>query len=66
MRRSGSLKQLHRLILRSQVYQQQSARRADGEKLDAENRLLWRMNLTRLDAEAVRDSVLVGLRASSI
>ena len=54
----GSMKQLHRLILRSQVYQQQSARRADGEKLDAENRLLWRMNMTRLDAEAVRDSVL--------
>jgi hypothetical protein len=54
----GSIKQLHRLILRSEVYQQQSARRADGEKLDAENRLLWRMNMTRLDAEAVRDSVV--------
>jgi hypothetical protein len=54
----GSMKELHRLILRSQVYQQQSARRADGEKLDAENRLLWRMNMTRLDAESVRDSVL--------
>ena len=26
--------------------------------MDAENRLLWRMNRARLDAEAVRDSVL--------
>ena len=26
--------------------------------MDADNRLLWRMNRTRLDAEAVRDSIL--------
>jgi Protein of unknown function (DUF1549)/Protein of unknown function (DUF1553)/Planctomycete cytochrome C len=54
----GSLKELHRMILRSDVYRQQSAHRDDGAKVDAENRLLWRMNLTRLDAESVRDSVL--------
>jgi hypothetical protein len=54
----GSLKALHRLILLSAVYQQQSAHRAEAAKVDAENRLLWRMNLLRLDAESVRDSIL--------
>jgi hypothetical protein len=54
----GSLKQLHRMILLSDVYKQQSRDREDGAKLDADNRLLWRMNRTRLDAESVRDSVL--------
>lgn len=29
-----------------------------GEKLDPDNRLLWRMNLRRLEAEAARDAVL--------
>jgi hypothetical protein len=54
----GSMKQLHRMILLSDVYKQQSTQREDGAKLDADNRLLWRMNRTRLDAESVRDSVL--------
>jgi hypothetical protein len=54
----GSLKALHRMILRSAVYQQESKQREDGAKVDADNRLLWRMNRTRIDAEAVRDSVL--------
>ncbi|QOY91676.1 PSD1 and planctomycete cytochrome C domain-containing protein [Paludibaculum fermentans] len=54
----GSLKQLHRLIVTSAAYQQASAQREDGAKVDADNRLLWRMNRTRLDAEAFRDSVL--------
>jgi hypothetical protein len=54
----GSMKSLHRLILRSAVYRQQSVERKEAVRLDADNRLLWRMNRTRLDAEAVRDSVL--------
>jgi hypothetical protein len=54
----GSLKALHRLIVTSAAYRQSSAAREDGAKLDADNRLLWRMNRMRLDAEAVRDSVL--------
>jgi hypothetical protein len=29
-----------------------------GERVDPENRLLWRMNLRRLEAEVVRDSIL--------
>jgi hypothetical protein len=54
----GSLKQLHRLIVTSAAYRQSSQYREDAAKADADNRLLWRMNRTRLDAEAVRDSIL--------
>ncbi len=54
----GSLKKLHHLIVTSAAYRQSSANRADGEKLDSENRLLWRMNRGKLEAEAVHDSVL--------
>ena len=54
----GSLKQLHRLIVMSETYRQSSAYREAAGKLDADNRLLWRMNRGRLDAESVHDSVL--------
>ncbi len=54
----GSLKQLHKLILTSQAYRQASSHRADMAKLDADNRYLWRMNRSRLDAEAIRDTLL--------
>ncbi|MEX2120306.1 MAG: DUF1553 domain-containing protein [Pirellulales bacterium] len=53
-----SLKRLHRLILTSSVYRQSSAARADGQRIDAGNRYLWRMNRARLDAESVRDAAL--------
>ena len=56
-----SIKSLHRLILTSAVYQQASRittgyRRAT--ELDPNNRLLWKYPLQRLDAEAIRDSLL--------
>jgi hypothetical protein len=57
-----SLKDLHRLIVTSHTYRQSSA--ADAQVLaiaaviDPENRLLWRANLRRLEAEAIRDSLL--------
>jgi len=54
----GSLKRLHRLILSSSVYRQSSQGNAAYAQVDAENRYLWRMNRTRLDAESVRDSIL--------
>ncbi|MEX2561147.1 MAG: DUF1553 domain-containing protein, partial [Pirellulales bacterium] len=54
-----SLKRLHRLILTSSVYRQSSAQRVDGQRIDAGNRYLWRMNRARLDAESVRDAVLL-------
>ncbi len=61
----GSLKELHRLILTSQAWRRVSdlppvrGRSASrGKELDAGNRLLWRMNRWRLDAESFRDSAL--------
>ncbi len=55
---AGSLKSLHRTIVTSATYQQSSSDRAEAAKIDAGNRLLWRMNRTRLDAESFRDSLL--------
>lgn len=53
-----SIKELHRLICTSAVYRQSSDGNAEFEKLDGANQFLWRMNRRRLEAEAVRDSVL--------
>ncbi|HEX2474727.1 MAG TPA: PSD1 and planctomycete cytochrome C domain-containing protein [Lacipirellulaceae bacterium] len=53
-----SIKSLHRLICTSAVYRQASAGNPEFEKRDAGNQYLWRMNRRRLEAEAVRDSVL--------
>ncbi len=54
----GSLKQLHRLIVTSQTYRQSSEMRSAPQAIDASNRLLWRQNRLRLDADAYRDFVL--------
>lgn len=56
--RGWSLKSMHRLILSSRSWQMASVPRLDYQELDPENRLLWRQNRRRLEAEAVRDSVL--------
>jgi hypothetical protein len=53
-----SVKRLHRLILLTRAYQQSSQERADGERIDPDNKLLWRMNRRRLDFEAMRDALL--------
>lgn len=55
----GSLKDLHRVIVCSAVYMQVSQSRPDAAAIDADNRLLWRMNRQRLDAESFRDAWLV-------
>ena len=54
-----SLKYMHRLIVTSAAYRQQSTL-IDGKArdLDASDRLLWRQNPRRLDAESMRDAVL--------
>jgi hypothetical protein len=54
----GSFKALHRLIVLSSTYRQASADDAAFARVDADNRYLWRMNRTRLDAEELRDTVL--------
>ena len=73
MRHDWSAKRLHKLMMLSTVYRQSSTRHsaagqsaagqsAAGQSaagsIDPGNRLLWRMNLRRLDAESLRDSVI--------
>jgi mono/diheme cytochrome c family protein len=54
-----SLKHLHKLIVMSAAYRQQSTvLNPKASEIDASNRLLWRQNPRRLDAESVRDAVL--------
>jgi hypothetical protein len=53
-----SIKALHRRIMLSNTYQQQSDPRPTELARDPENRLLWRFNRQRLDFESMRDSVL--------
>ena len=55
----GSLKRLHKLIVMSSTYRQASLHDAKASALDAGNKYLWRGNRTRLDAEQVRDAVLL-------
>jgi hypothetical protein len=57
--RSGwSLKSLHRLIMTSSAYRQSSEVDAERRNLDAENILLSRMPLRRMEAEQLYDSIL--------
>ncbi len=59
--RPWSFKSLHRLIVTSATYRQ-SAAHPNAEQLqlkDPSNRLLWRANIRRLDAEQIRDSMLL-------
>jgi hypothetical protein len=64
----GSMKRLHRIFVNSATYRQASSI-ADSKAnpkseirnpqlLDADNRLYWRMNRRRLEAEAIRDATL--------
>ncbi len=53
-----SVKSLVREIVLSRAYRQASTYRIDSFQRDPENRLLWRANKRRLDAEAIRDSML--------
>jgi hypothetical protein len=53
-----SIKALHRLIMLSSTYQQQSGDRPQARAVDPENVYYWRMNRRRLDFEALRDGLL--------
>ncbi len=59
VRQGGSLKAMHRLMMTSATYRQGSAVTADREQVDPENALVSRMPLTRLDAEALYDTLLL-------
>ncbi|MGE5191795.1 MAG: DUF1553 domain-containing protein [Deltaproteobacteria bacterium] len=53
-----SLKALHRLIMLSATYQMSTTANERAMQIDPENRLWWRMNRRRLEAEALRDGLL--------
>ena len=54
-----SLKKIHRLIVTSSAYRQTSVHlNTQAAAVDPNNQLLWRFRRRRLEAEAVRDSVL--------
>ncbi|TWU03522.1 DUF1553 domain-containing protein [Neorhodopirellula pilleata] len=56
-KRNWSLKAMHRLIVTSEAYQQVT-KDSDHSSIDADNRLIWRQNPRRIEAEAIRDAVL--------
>ena len=63
MKNGWKMKRLHRMIMLSTVYRQssrqtESSAHAAAKKRDPLNKLLWRMNMRRLEAEAVRDAVI--------
>ncbi|MBI2949596.1 MAG: DUF1553 domain-containing protein [Verrucomicrobia bacterium] len=53
-----SVKAIHRLILSSSTYRQSSRSNPHSMAVDASDRLLWRYPPRRLEAEALRDSIL--------
>ena len=54
------LKHLHRIIMRSTVWRQQSQTVPSQrvQEVDADNRLYWRKPLVRLEAETIRDRMI--------
>lgn len=61
MERGWDMKAMHRLMVTSNAYKLQSsgwAADSPQAKIDPDNASLWHMNVRRLEAEAVRDSVL--------
>ena len=57
--RKYSMRAMHRLIVTSDLYQQESAGLAANRAIDPGNKYLWKFPVRRLEAEAIRDSVLV-------
>ena len=55
----GSIKQLIRRIMTSRVYRLSTQSNLAGAAADPDNHLLWRMNQRRLEAEAIRDAMLM-------
>jgi len=55
-----SMKAMHKLMLLSNTYRQsvENPQAAKYKEADSDNRLLWRMNWHRLEAEVLRDSIL--------
>ena len=58
VQQNWSRKRLIRSLVLSRAYRMSSAHNAHAFRVDPDNRLLWRMNRLRLDAEALRDGLL--------
>jgi Protein of unknown function (DUF1549)/Protein of unknown function (DUF1553)/Planctomycete cytochrome C len=58
VRTGWRLKGLHRLLVNSTAYRQSSLRSPALQQIDPENRLLARMSIRRLEAEAIRDAIV--------
>ena len=58
MEMGWSVKSVLKLILVSDTFKQKSIPRPDAVKIDAGSRYLWRFPPRRLEAEAIRDSIL--------
>jgi len=58
IRHGWDLKRLHRQIMLSEAYARASTPDGIAGSIDPENHLLWRWTPRRLEAEAIRDSVL--------
>ena len=59
MEEGWNIKAMHKLMLLSRTYQEASDNAAyAGNTQDPDNRLLWRFNRRRLEAEAIRDGIL--------
>jgi mono/diheme cytochrome c family protein len=58
MQRGWSIKELHRLIVRSATYRQSSRETPAQRTIDPENQLLGRQYVRRIDAETLRDALL--------
>ncbi|NNE91746.1 MAG: DUF1549 domain-containing protein [Verrucomicrobiales bacterium] len=57
-RETESVKDLHRLIVKSATYRQSSALDPDKTRIDGGNVFYWRVNRRKLRAEEMRDSIL--------
>lgn len=59
VREGWSVKAMHRAILMSAAYRQSTRTDAESRRTDPDNRLVGRMSPRRLEAEALRDAMLV-------
>ncbi|HEV8604650.1 MAG TPA: PSD1 and planctomycete cytochrome C domain-containing protein, partial [Tepidisphaeraceae bacterium] len=59
MEEGWSIKKMHRMIMLSAAYRMSSRVNEKAAEIDPDNQLLWRQTMRRLEAEAIRDSVLL-------
>jgi mono/diheme cytochrome c family protein len=58
MEQGWSIKELHRLIMKSSTYRMSGSGSKRAMELDPDNRLLWHQPPRRLEAEPIRDNIL--------